>query len=86
MNVGMLACYDQAKEVCATLLNDPMVDGPALPTKCAAAAAAVRYVTLRNDAFHQQGSPMHVLTLSFFHFRVLLRHSFRFPLTWSSRV
>ena len=44
MNVGMLACYDQAKEVCATLLNDPMVDGPALPTKCAAAAAAVRYV------------------------------------------
>jgi len=42
MNVGMLACYDQAKEVTAKILNDPMTNGPALPTKLGSAAIAVR--------------------------------------------
>lgn len=41
MNVGMLACYDQAKEVCAKLLNDPMTDGPSLSTKLLSSAVAV---------------------------------------------
>ena len=41
MNVGMLACYDQAKEVTAKLLNDPMTNGPTLPTKLGSAAIAV---------------------------------------------
>jgi len=40
MNVGMLACYDQAKESVAKLLNDPMENGPALPTKLGSAAVA----------------------------------------------
>lgn len=40
MNVGMLACYDQAKEVVASILNDPMENGPALPTKMGSAAVA----------------------------------------------
>lgn len=40
MNVGMMACYDQAKEVVASLLNDPMTDGPTLPTRLGAAATA----------------------------------------------
>eukprot|EP00541_Cyclophora_tenuis_P018939 CAMPEP_0116563090 /NCGR_PEP_ID=MMETSP0397-20121206/12532_1 /TAXON_ID=216820 /ORGANISM="Cyclophora tenuis, Strain ECT3854" /LENGTH=192 /DNA_ID=CAMNT_0004089479 /DNA_START=42 /DNA_END=620 /DNA_ORIENTATION=+ len=40
MNVGMLACYDQAKEVTARVLNDPMTDGPSLPTKLGSAAIA----------------------------------------------
>lgn len=40
MNVGMLACYDQAKEVVASILNDPMENGPALPTKLGSAAVA----------------------------------------------
>jgi len=40
MNVGMLACYDQAKEVTAKILNDPMTNGPALPTKLGSAAIA----------------------------------------------
>mmetsp|Transcript_8613 Transcript_8613/g.12482 ORF Transcript_8613/g.12482 Transcript_8613/m.12482 type:complete len:312 (-) Transcript_8613:2159-3094(-) len=40
MNVGMLACYDQAKEVVAGLLNDPMTDGPSLPTKLGSSAIA----------------------------------------------
>jgi solute carrier family 25 oxoglutarate transporter 11 len=40
MNVGMLACYDQAKEVVASLLNDPMTDGPTLPTKMGSSAVA----------------------------------------------
>lgn len=40
MNVGMLACYDQAKEVVASLLNDPMTNGPALPTKLGSSAVA----------------------------------------------
>ena len=42
MNVGMLACYDQAKEGCAKLLNDPMIDGPNLYTKLLSSAVAVR--------------------------------------------
>lgn len=40
MNVGMLACYDQAKEVVASLLNDPMTNGPTLPTRLGASATA----------------------------------------------
>lgn len=40
MNVGMMACYDQAKEVVAGLLNDPMTDGPSLPTRLGASATA----------------------------------------------
>mmetsp|Transcript_53717 Transcript_53717/g.64788 ORF Transcript_53717/g.64788 Transcript_53717/m.64788 type:complete len:306 (+) Transcript_53717:193-1110(+) len=40
MNVGMLACYDQAKEMVAKLLNDPMENGPALPTKLGSSAIA----------------------------------------------
>jgi solute carrier family 25 (mitochondrial oxoglutarate transporter), member 11 len=41
MNVGMMACYDQAKEVSAVLLNDPMTDGPSVPTKLLSSAVAV---------------------------------------------
>ena len=41
MNVGMMACYDQAKEIVATLLGDPMTDGnPSLATRLGASAAA----------------------------------------------
>uniref|UniRef100_A0A6U3X299 Mitochondrial carrier protein n=1 Tax=Ditylum brightwellii TaxID=49249 RepID=A0A6U3X299_9STRA len=40
MNVGMLACYDQAKEVVAKILNDPMTDGPSLPTKMGSSCVA----------------------------------------------
>lgn len=40
MNVGMLACYDQAKEIVAKILNDPMTDGPSLPTKIGSSAVA----------------------------------------------
>lgn len=40
MNVGMLACYDQAKEIVAKILNDPMTDGPSLGTKLGSAATA----------------------------------------------
>jgi len=40
MNVGMMACYDQAKEVVASLLGDPMTNGPALPTRIGASATA----------------------------------------------
>jgi len=40
MNVGMLACYDQAKEVVAKLLGDPMTDGPTLPTKLGSSCVA----------------------------------------------
>jgi solute carrier family 25 oxoglutarate transporter 11 len=40
MNVGMMACYDQAKEVVASLLGDPMTDGPALSTRIGASATA----------------------------------------------
>jgi solute carrier family 25 (mitochondrial oxoglutarate transporter), member 11 len=40
MNVGMMACYDQAKESVAVLLNDPMIKGPSLPTQLGASAIA----------------------------------------------
>lgn len=40
MNVGMMACYDQAKEGCAMLLNDPMIGGPSLGTKVLSSAIA----------------------------------------------
>jgi solute carrier family 25 oxoglutarate transporter 11 len=40
MNVGMLACYDQAKEVVSKVLNDPMTDGPRLTTKIGSSAVA----------------------------------------------
>jgi len=40
MNVGMMACYDQSKEVVASLLGDPMTNGPSLPTRLGAAATA----------------------------------------------
>lgn len=40
MNVGMMACYDQAKEVVANLLNDPMTNGPSLATRLGASATA----------------------------------------------
>jgi len=40
MNVGMLACYDQAKEVVAKMLNDPMENGPSLQTKMGSSAVA----------------------------------------------
>ena len=42
MNVGMLACYDQAKETVASLLGDPMTDGkPQLTTQIGASCVAV---------------------------------------------
>ena len=41
MNVGMMACYDQAKEVVAKMLGDPMEKGPALTTQIGASAVAV---------------------------------------------
>eukprot|EP00548_Thalassiothrix_antarctica_P004175 CAMPEP_0194147260 /NCGR_PEP_ID=MMETSP0152-20130528/22617_1 /TAXON_ID=1049557 /ORGANISM="Thalassiothrix antarctica, Strain L6-D1" /LENGTH=253 /DNA_ID=CAMNT_0038847981 /DNA_START=436 /DNA_END=1197 /DNA_ORIENTATION=+ len=41
MNVGMLACYDQAKETAAVLLGDPMTNGqPLLTTKLLSSATA----------------------------------------------
>uniref|UniRef100_A0A7S2JSB4 Uncharacterized protein n=1 Tax=Leptocylindrus danicus TaxID=163516 RepID=A0A7S2JSB4_9STRA len=40
MNVGMLACYDQAKEVVAAALGDPMTNGPSLSTKLGSSAIA----------------------------------------------
>jgi len=40
MNVGMLACYDQAKEVVAKILGDPMTDGPSLPTQLGSSCVA----------------------------------------------
>mmetsp|Transcript_22182 Transcript_22182/g.53747 ORF Transcript_22182/g.53747 Transcript_22182/m.53747 type:complete len:315 (+) Transcript_22182:158-1102(+) len=40
MNVGMLACYDQAKETVAKLLGDPMTNGPALTTQIGASCVA----------------------------------------------
>mmetsp|Transcript_25448 Transcript_25448/g.31358 ORF Transcript_25448/g.31358 Transcript_25448/m.31358 type:complete len:307 (-) Transcript_25448:278-1198(-) len=40
MNVGMLACYDQAKEVVSKILGDPMTNGPSLGTKIGSSAVA----------------------------------------------
>jgi solute carrier family 25 oxoglutarate transporter 11 len=45
MNVGMLACYDQAKEGVAAILNDPMTNGPALTTQIGASCVAVSIST-----------------------------------------
>lgn len=41
MNVGMLACYDQAKEMVAKVTNDPMTNGPNLATKLGSSCIAV---------------------------------------------
>lgn len=46
MNVGMLACYDQAKEIVAKLLGDPMEKGPALTTQIGASCVAVSFFQL----------------------------------------
>jgi solute carrier family 25 oxoglutarate transporter 11 len=46
MNVGMLACYDQAKEVVAKLLGDEMIGGPSLATKLGSSAIAVRCINV----------------------------------------
>lgn len=40
MNVGMMACYDQAKEVVASLIGDEMIGGPNLATRLGASATA----------------------------------------------
>lgn len=48
MNVGMLACYDQAKEVVASIINDPMTNGPTLPTKLGSSAVAVSWCSCVN--------------------------------------
>lgn len=40
MNVGMLACYDQAKEIVAKIVNDPMENGPNLVTRLGSSAVA----------------------------------------------
>lgn len=41
MNVGQLACYDQAKEIVAAVTNDPMTGGaPSLSTKLGSSAIA----------------------------------------------
>lgn len=40
MNVGMLACYDQAKEVVADLLNDPDHSKPMLSTRLISSCVA----------------------------------------------
>mmetsp|Transcript_33151 Transcript_33151/g.48602 ORF Transcript_33151/g.48602 Transcript_33151/m.48602 type:complete len:306 (+) Transcript_33151:72-989(+) len=40
MNVGQLACYDQAKEMVAGALGDPMTNGPQLSTKLGSSAIA----------------------------------------------
>jgi solute carrier family 25 oxoglutarate transporter 11 len=36
----MMACYDQAKEVIASLTGDPMIKGPNLATQLGASATA----------------------------------------------
>lgn len=43
MNVGMLACYDQAKETVGKMLGDPMTNGPALTTQIGASCVAVSF-------------------------------------------
>jgi solute carrier family 25 oxoglutarate transporter 11 len=40
MNVGMMACYDQAKEVIAKMIGDPMTKGPSMTTCLGASATA----------------------------------------------
>ena len=43
MNVGMMACYDQAKEIVGKITNDPMEKGPNLTTQLGSSAIAVSY-------------------------------------------
>jgi Mitochondrial carrier protein len=40
MNVGQLACYDQAKEIVAAITGDPMLKGPNFQTTLGASAIA----------------------------------------------
>lgn len=40
MNVGQLACYDQAKEIVAKLLGDPMTNGPQFTTQIGSSLVA----------------------------------------------
>ena len=47
MNVGQLACYDQAKEMVAKILNDPMTNGPAFTTQIGASLVAVSYLFVK---------------------------------------
>lgn len=49
MNVGMLACYDQAKEIVAKALNDPMTNGPSLATQIGSSCIAVSCETGQFD-------------------------------------
>ena len=51
MNVGMMACYDQAKEIVAKITNDPMVKGPNLTTQLGSSAIAVSFLDLCPFAF-----------------------------------
>lgn len=44
MNVGMMACYDQAKEIVAKITHDPMEKGPNLTTQLGSSAIAVSYI------------------------------------------
>lgn len=63
MNVGMLACYDQAKETVAKLLGDPMTSGPALTTQIGASCVAVSFAVdpcllqYRNDVVYMSCQP-----------------------------
>lgn len=80
MNVGMLACYDQAKEVVAKLTNDPMTNGPSLATKMGSSCIAVSDVETCTvgDALTHVNLTMSIL---FLFNRALLQHSFRYRLT-----
>lgn len=49
MNVGQLACYDQAKEMVAKILNDPMIDGPTYATRIGASLVAVSDIIICCD-------------------------------------
>ena len=41
MNVGMLACYNQVKEVVVKMLGEPMANGPALTMQVGVLCMAV---------------------------------------------
>jgi hypothetical protein len=80
MNVGMLACYDQAKEVCAKILNDPMINGPSLSTQLMSSAVAVSLSNSYENLWF-------TCCLTFIcAIRVLLQRSSRSLLIWSSLV
>ena len=58
MNVGMLACYDQAKETVASLLGDPMTDGkPQLTTQIGASCVAVSSICCIGVFYHMALHP-----------------------------